>query len=207
MKLHVGHILAINKVIPLAFGFMIHQSLPGAQGGQAEVARVGESVGEVFALNVTSEGGGGPVPELATQPTRVIFVFPRSKVLVQIFIGEKRTLQIKKHVREESVFISTNSHTLHCRIQTYIIFIKHLFVSQICRTLSLVTIKSTPCIEDSFTVKTFMSEHVGKMLGFYMVSHRCSGFMFELKTDDTMIFLIFPSHKLVKFLKSINRAS
>ena len=106
LKLHVGHILAINKVIPLAFGFMIHQSLPGAQGGQAEVARVGECVGEVFALNVTSEGGGGPVPELATQTTRVIFVFPRSKVLVQIFIGEKRTLQIKTCQRRVSFYFN-----------------------------------------------------------------------------------------------------
>ena len=106
LKLHVGHILAINKVFPLAFSFMIHQSLPGAQGGQAEVARVGESVGEVFALNVTSEGGGGPVPELATQPTRVIFVFPRSKVLVQIFIGEKRTLQIKTCQRRVSFYFN-----------------------------------------------------------------------------------------------------
>ena len=166
LKLHVGHTLAINKVFPLAFGFMIHESLPGAQGGQAEVARVGECVGEVFALNVTSEGGGGPVPELATQTTRVIFVFPRSKVLVQVFIGEKRTLQIKKHVREESDFISTISHTLRSSIQTYIIFIQHLFVSQIRRASSLVTIKSIPRVEDSFTMKTFMSEHVGKMFGF-----------------------------------------
>ena len=134
MTLHVGHILAINKVFPLAFGFMIHESLPGAQGGQAEVARVGECVGEVFALNVTSEGGGGPVPELATQPTRVIFVFPRSKVLVQVFIGEKRTLQIKKHVREESVFISTISHTLHSSIQTYISLyvVHHIHTTFIC---------------------------------------------------------------------------
>lgn len=85
---------------------MIQQSLPGAHGGQAEVAGVGESVGEVFALNVASERGGGPVPELATQTARVIFVHPRSKVLVQVFIGEKRTLQIKKRVRVESVFIS-----------------------------------------------------------------------------------------------------
>ena len=83
---------------------MIHQSLPGAHGGQAEVAGVGKSVGEVFALNVASERGGGPVPELTTQTTRVIFVLPWPKVLVQVFIGEKRTLQIKKQVRVVSFY-------------------------------------------------------------------------------------------------------
>ena len=83
---------------------MIHQRLPGAHGGQADVAGVGESVGEVFTLNVTSERGGGPVPELATQTTCVIFILPWSKVLVQVFIGEKRTLQIKKQVRVVSFY-------------------------------------------------------------------------------------------------------
>ena len=83
---------------------MIQKSLSGAKGCQAEVARVGESVGEVFALNVASERGGGPVTELTTQPTRVIFVFARSKELVQVFIGEKRTLQIKKQVRVVSFY-------------------------------------------------------------------------------------------------------
>lgn len=109
-SLHAGHILAFNKVFSLAFGFVIHKSLSGAKGGQAEVARVGESVGEVFALNVASERGGGPVTELATQPTRVMFVFSRSKELVQVFIGEERTLQKKKYIRVVSFYFNNSSY-------------------------------------------------------------------------------------------------
>ena len=109
-SLYAGHILAFHKVFPLAFGFMIQKSLSGAKGCQAEVARVGESVGEVFALNVASERGGGPVTELTTQPTRVIFVFARSKELVQVFIGEERTLQRKKHIREGSFYFNNFSY-------------------------------------------------------------------------------------------------
>ena len=152
---------------------MIQKSLSGAKGCQAEVARVGESVGEVFALNVASERGGGPVTELTTQPTRVIFVFARSKELVQVFIGEERTLQRKKHIREVS-FISTISHTTQhiCSyIQTFkiiFLFTQHLFVLNCCKAsfLVLVTHKRTPCAEDGFTIGTFMSEQVGKMFGF-----------------------------------------
>ena len=47
-----------------------------------------------------------------------------------------------------------------------------------------------------------MSEHVGKMFGFQMISHHAGRFMFELKANETVILLIFSSHKLVKFLKS-----
>ena len=98
---------------------MIQKSLSGAKGCQAEVARVGESVGEVFALNVASERGGGPVTELTTQPTRVIFVFARSKELVQVFIGEERTLQRKKHIREGSFYFNNFSYnTTHLYIHT-----------------------------------------------------------------------------------------
>ena len=54
-----------------------------------------------------------------------------------------------------------------------LIFTQHLFVLHCCKAsfLVLVTNKSTPSVEDSFTVRTFMSEHVGKMFGFQMVSH------------------------------------
>ena len=71
---------------------------------------MGESVGEVFALNVASERGGGPVTELATQPTRVMFVFSRSKELVQVFVGEERTLQRKKYIRVVSFYFNNSSY-------------------------------------------------------------------------------------------------
>ena len=60
-----------------------------------------ERVGEMFALYVTSEGSCGPMSELVTQSTSVMVSLTGANVLIQVFIGEKWTLQIEKHFRED----------------------------------------------------------------------------------------------------------